>query len=115
MRVRYRIEGAGGIRHVCVEEQDTRSPAERLGQRRDRNETQASVLMGGVIETALVDRRVDEAGDYMAIVYVGSKELRVGDKLGTAEGFNFIKETLPYDQVPRIWTRRWASSSSRAC
>lgn len=55
------------------------------------------------IEGVIMDIRMSKVGDSIAVVYVGSKELRVGDKLGTAQGLKFtVGEILTYDKMPGI-------------
>lgn len=55
------------------------------------------------IEGTVVDIRMSKVGDSIAVVYVASKELRVGDKLGTAQGIKFtVGEIIPYDEMPGI-------------
>ncbi len=55
------------------------------------------------IEGTVVDIRMSKVGDPIAVVYVASKELRVGDKLGTAHGIKFtVGEIIPYTEMPSI-------------
>jgi len=50
-----------------------------------------------------VEIRMSRMGEPIAVVYVASKELRVGDKLGTAHGIKFmVREIIPYSQMPGI-------------
>jgi len=48
------------------------------------------------LEGAIVDIRVSKVGDPIAAVYVASKELRIGDKLGTAHGLKFTVGEMRY-------------------
>ncbi len=49
------------------------------------------------IEGIVVDFKMRKVGDSIAVVYVGSKALKIGDKLGTGSGLKFtIGDLLPY-------------------
>ncbi|KAF4460198.1 hypothetical protein FALBO_13039 [Fusarium albosuccineum] len=55
------------------------------------------------IEGVIMDIRMSKMGDQIAVVYVASKKLMVGDKLGTYHGLKFtVGEIIPYSEMPSI-------------
>ncbi|KAK7937811.1 uncharacterized protein PG986_014679 [Apiospora aurea] len=50
------------------------------------------------VEGVIVDIRMSKVGDSIAVIYVASKELMVGDKLGNYHGIKFtVGELIPYE------------------
>lgn len=55
------------------------------------------------IEGVIMDIRMSKVGDPIAVVYVASKSIMLGDKLATQHGLKFtVGEIVPYNEMPGI-------------
>ncbi|KAK2591530.1 hypothetical protein QQS21_010780 [Conoideocrella luteorostrata] len=101
----HRVQGVGRVGVLLLVGVHRLPVAQRRGLPQGGDVGQGPVLVGApAIDGTIMDVRMSKVGDSIAVIFVGSKELKVGDKLGgTSQGLKFtVGEILPYEEMPGI-------------